>query len=216
MNAPRAPPNWRRSSAPSRPGNQRVKRRVCPGCQSYPVLVVHDERLGVPGSGKFLNDESKSLLGTVPSWPRRGPSTIVTMAAWKPSKHPLLGSDCAICSVELRPNLRTGCAPYTQFMATSSYATKLKASKRVVEASEGLMRRMQDALFPKEALQSRCYLRIIKPMICQIRSPPCGTIRAVPVNGRCGSMSHEHDSSSPLMPILATRWISFTASSMLP
>jgi hypothetical protein len=32
----------------------------------YPVLVVHDERLGVPGSGKFLDDEFRSLLGTVP------------------------------------------------------------------------------------------------------------------------------------------------------
>src|SRR4029079_9210589 len=31
-----------------------------------------------------------------------------------------------------------------------------------------------------------------------------------------GSMSHEQESSSPLMPILATRWISFTASSMSP
>ena len=31
-----------------------------------------------------------------------------------------------------------------------------------------------------------------------------------------GSMSHEQDSSSPLMPILATRWISATALSMSP
>jgi uncharacterized protein len=31
-----------------------------------------------------------------------------------------------------------------------------------------------------------------------------------------GSMSHEQDSSSPLMPIFATRWISVTASSMFP
>ena len=29
----------------------------------YPVLVVHDERVGVPGSGKFLEDEFKILLG---------------------------------------------------------------------------------------------------------------------------------------------------------
>ena len=31
-----------------------------------------------------------------------------------------------------------------------------------------------------------------------------------------GSMSHEQESSRPLMPILATRWISFTAASMSP
>ncbi len=38
-----------------------------------------------------------------------------------------------------------------QFMATSSYAAKLRASKRVLEASELLMRRMRDGLFPKGA-----------------------------------------------------------------
>ena len=31
-----------------------------------------------------------------------------------------------------------------------------------------------------------------------------------------GSMSHEHDSSTPRSPSLATRWISFTAASMSP
>jgi hypothetical protein len=35
-----------------------------------------------------------------------------------------------------------------QFMATSPYATMLKPSKRVVNASEELMRRMRDGLFP--------------------------------------------------------------------
>ncbi len=31
-----------------------------------------------------------------------------------------------------------------------------------------------------------------------------------------GSMSHEHESSRPRRPSLATRWISFTAASMSP
>ena len=31
-----------------------------------------------------------------------------------------------------------------------------------------------------------------------------------------GSMSHEHDSSRPRRPSLATRWTSFTAASMSP
>jgi hypothetical protein len=38
-----------------------------------------------------------------------------------------------------------------QFMATSSYAPKLKASKRVLQASEQLMSRMRNGLFPKVA-----------------------------------------------------------------
>jgi hypothetical protein len=45
----------------------------------YPVLVVHDERLGVPGSGKFLDDEFKSLLGMVPPDVVVAPLTIMTI-----------------------------------------------------------------------------------------------------------------------------------------
>ena len=117
----------------------------------YPVLVVHDERLGVPGSGKFLNDEFKSLLGTVPPGLVVDPLTIMTIGD-------LENLETSVTGFGLRDLLRD----YTrecpdrmrslhQFMATSSYATKLKASKRVVEASEELMRRMRDALFPKDA-----------------------------------------------------------------
>jgi hypothetical protein len=45
----------------------------------YPVLVVHDERLGIPGSGKFLDDEFKSLLGPVPRSVTVAPLTIMTV-----------------------------------------------------------------------------------------------------------------------------------------
>jgi hypothetical protein len=45
----------------------------------YPVLVVHDERLGIPGSGKFLDDEFKSLVRPVPRGITVAPLTIMTV-----------------------------------------------------------------------------------------------------------------------------------------
>lgn len=115
----------------------------------YPVLVVHDERLGVPGSGKFLDDEFKPLLGTVPPGVVVAPLTIMTIGD-------LENLETSVTGFGLRDLLRdyTRYCPdrmrsLHQFMATSSYASKLKPSKRVVEASEELMRRIQAGLFPK-------------------------------------------------------------------
>ena len=114
----------------------------------YPVLVVYDERLGIPGSGKFLDDEFQSLLGSVPQGVNVAPLTIMTVGD-------LENLETSTASFAMRDLLRdyTGECPdrmrsLHQFMATSSYAPLLKPSQRVRDASEELMRHMRTALFP--------------------------------------------------------------------
>jgi hypothetical protein len=115
----------------------------------YPVLVVHDERLGIPGSGKFLDDEFISLLGPVQRGVTVAPLTIMTVGD-------LENLETSTASFALRDLLRD----YTrecpdrmrslhQFMATSPvFAARLRPSQRVRDASEELMRRMKINLFP--------------------------------------------------------------------
>jgi hypothetical protein len=115
----------------------------------YPVLVVHDERLGIPGSGKFLDDEFRSLLRPVRPGVTVAPLTIMTVGD-------LENLETSTASFALRDLLRD----YTrecpdrmrslhQFMATASaYAARLRPSQRVRDASEELMHRMKINLFP--------------------------------------------------------------------
>jgi hypothetical protein len=115
----------------------------------YPVLVVHDERLGVPGSGKFLDNEFKSLLGMVPSGVVVAPLTIMTIGDLENLETSVTGFGLRDLLCDYTRECPDRMRSLHQFMATSSYATKLRASKRVLEASENLMRRMRDGLFPK-------------------------------------------------------------------
>jgi hypothetical protein len=109
---------------------------------------VHDERLGIPGSGKLLDTEFRSLLGSVPRGVTVAPLIIMTVGD-------LENLEASTASFAMRDLLRD----YTrecpdrmrslhQFMATSPYAARLKPSQRVRDASEQLMRRMQTGLFP--------------------------------------------------------------------
>ncbi len=116
----------------------------------YPVLVVHDERLDIPGSGKFLDEEFKSLLGAVPTGVVVAPLTIMTIGD-------LENLETSVTKFGLRDLLYDYTREHPdrvqslqQFMATSSYATRLSPSKRVLAASEELMRRIQDGIFPKQ------------------------------------------------------------------
>jgi len=115
----------------------------------YPVLVVYDERLGVPGSGKFLDDEFKSLLGKMPSEVVVHPLTIMTIGDLENLESSVteFGFRDLLCDYtrDCPDRMRS----LHQFMATSSYATKLKPTERVAEASEEVMRRMRAGLFPK-------------------------------------------------------------------
>src|SRR6267142_2606929 len=45
----------------------------------YPVLVVHDTRLDAPALGHFLENDFRSLLGTVPPGKRVAPLTVMTI-----------------------------------------------------------------------------------------------------------------------------------------
>ena len=118
----------------------------------YPVLVVHDDRLDAPGCGKFLDDEFRSLLGTVPRGVVVAPLTLMTI-------DDLENLETSLAEFGLRDVLRD----YEQecpdrmrslrsFITTSRYASKLKYSRRVIDASEELVRRMGAGLFPKGSI----------------------------------------------------------------
>jgi hypothetical protein len=115
----------------------------------YPVLVVHDERLGVPGSGKFLHDEFKSLLGTVPPGVVVAPLTIMTIGDLENLETSVTGFGLRDLLCDYTRDCPDRMRSLHQFMATSSYATKLKCSRRVITAAEELSRRMKAGLFPK-------------------------------------------------------------------
>jgi hypothetical protein len=114
----------------------------------YPVLVVHDERLGVPCSGKFLDDEFKSLLQPMPRGIAVAPLTIMSIG----DLENLETSTASFAMRDLLKDYTRECPDRMrslhQFMATSSYAARLKPSQRVRDASEELMDRIRTSLFP--------------------------------------------------------------------
>lgn len=114
----------------------------------YPVLVVHDERLGAPGSGRFLDEEFGSLLGKTHSNIRVAPLTLMTIGD-------LENLEFSINAFGLRNLL----SDYTrecpdrmqslhQFIATSSYASKVRINRRLGKLSTQLMQRIKNELFP--------------------------------------------------------------------
>jgi hypothetical protein len=115
----------------------------------YPVLVVYDERLGIPGCGKFLDDEFKSLLQPMPQGIAVAPLTIMSIG----DLENLETSTVNFAVRDLLKDYTRECPDRMrsvhQFMATSSYADRLKPSQRVRDASEELMHRIQRNLFPQ-------------------------------------------------------------------
>ena len=115
----------------------------------YPVLVVYDERLGIPGCGKFLDDEFKSLLQPMPQGIAVAPLTIMSIG----DLENLETSTVNFAMRDLLKDYTRECPDRMrslhQFMATSSYAARLKPSQRVRDASEELMHRIQRNLFPQ-------------------------------------------------------------------
>jgi hypothetical protein len=114
----------------------------------YPVLVVYDERLGIPGSGKFLDDEFKSLLQPMPRGIAVAPLTIMPIG----DLENLETSTASFAMRDLLKDYTRECPDRMrslhQFMATSAYAARLKPSQRVRDASEEVMRRIRTNLFP--------------------------------------------------------------------
>lgn len=114
----------------------------------YPVLVVHDDELSAPGFGSFLNEEFKKLLEPIELSLRVHPLTVMTI------------SDLEILETSVNEfGLRELLAAYTQaypdrttslhnFIATSSYASKILANTTLLKVADDLMEATQSRLFP--------------------------------------------------------------------
>jgi hypothetical protein len=118
----------------------------------YPVLVVHDVRMGAPILGNFLAEEFERLLGALPAGARRvAPLTVMTIddlenmesSVAQFSMRELLADYARECPDRLRS--------LHNFIAFSDYGPKILPSGDLVRSSTELIERVQKQFFPPKA-----------------------------------------------------------------
>ncbi len=116
----------------------------------YPVLVVHDMRLDAPALGHFLENDFRSLLGSIPDGKHVRPLTVMTIQ----DLENLEASVNAFSFVDLLGDYSRECPDRMRslhnFIAFSSYGTKILPSPSLIEASTGIITALLQELFPKE------------------------------------------------------------------
>jgi hypothetical protein len=115
----------------------------------YPVLVAHDTRLDAPALGHFLETEFRALLGPVPAGKRVAPLTVVTIQ----DLENLEKSIDNFSLVDLLEDYSRECPDRMRslhnFIAFSTYASKIRPSDFLMEASIGIHDVLIRELFPK-------------------------------------------------------------------
>jgi hypothetical protein len=114
----------------------------------FPVLVVHDERLGSPGVGVFFNRIFKDLLGEIGTRVQVAPLTVMTI-------HDLENIDSSE-TFHMRELLTAyvarsdgGMISLHNFMATDpDFKLKVRPSEALMRKSQEFLDQMQLALFP--------------------------------------------------------------------
>ncbi|MDP9007496.1 MAG: hypothetical protein M3N91_02110 [Pseudomonadota bacterium] len=118
----------------------------------YPVLLVHDDRMGVAGMGKFLDDEFKRALNFRFEQIYVHPLIVMTITdlenlATSVEEFSLREflQDYSIANPERLRSIRN-------FMATSpKYVGKIRPSREVVEATFAMGERIKAELFPRNS-----------------------------------------------------------------
>jgi hypothetical protein len=116
----------------------------------YPVLVVHDVRMGAPGIGHFLAEEFVRLLGAAPATKRVAPLTLMTIddlenmesSVEQFSMCQLLADYSRECPDRLRS--------LHNYIAFSDYGAKVLPSGELIKSSMDLIQRVQQQFFPRE------------------------------------------------------------------
>jgi hypothetical protein len=117
----------------------------------YPVLLVHDDRMGVAGMGKFLDDEFKrALIKSDQIYVH--PLIVLTITDLENLSTSVEGFSLRellhAYSVENPERMRT----VRNFMATSpEFVGKIRPSKEVMEATLALGEKIKAQLFPSKA-----------------------------------------------------------------
>jgi len=116
--------------------------------QIFPVLVVHDERMGSPGMNIFLDSLFNEFLGELPGRIRIAPLTVMTIADLEHQESSdgftmteLLGEYCKLPAGH----------PMSlhNFMARSEFTSRIRPPQSLIDRSLALGRRIQLDLFPK-------------------------------------------------------------------
>jgi hypothetical protein len=120
----------------------------------YPVLVAHDTRLDAPALGHFLEEEFRSLLGTVPAGKRVAPLTVMTIQDLENLEKSI--NDFSL--VNLLEDYSQECPDRVRslhnYIAFSSYAAKIKPSDFLIDASKAILDVLLEELFPGANLSS--------------------------------------------------------------
>ncbi len=117
----------------------------------YPVLLVHDERMAAAGTGRFLDEEFRRVLGVTAGKIHVHPLIVMTIAD-------LENLATSIEGFSLREFLKAYSAAHSDrmqsvhnFMATSpEFAGRNRPSKDVMEATFALGERIKAELFPAD------------------------------------------------------------------
>ena len=114
----------------------------------YPVLVAHDARLDAPALGNFLESEFRSLLGSLPAGKHVAPLTVMTILDLENLEKSI--DDFSL--VRLLEDYSRECPDRFRslhnYVVFSAYATKIKPSDFLIEASTGILDVLIKELFP--------------------------------------------------------------------
>jgi hypothetical protein len=107
-------------------------------------------RLDAPALGHFLENDFRSLLGPIPNGKHVRPLTVMTIQ----DLENLEASVNAFSFVELLGDYSRECPDRMRslrnFVAFSSYGTKIRPSPSLIEASTGIITALLQELFPKQ------------------------------------------------------------------
>lgn len=117
----------------------------------YPVLVVHDVRMGGPAMGNFLSDEFTKLLGSAPAHPRIAPLTVMTVDDLENMESS--SANFSMCSLlrdytrECPDRLRS----LHNFIVYSAYGSKILPSSELIRGATELIDEVRRRFFPTDA-----------------------------------------------------------------
>lgn len=112
----------------------------------YPVLTVYDGRMAAPGSGRFLDDEFRTLLGSIPEGIFVHPLIVMTIADLE-----YLVSSVETLSLEEFLRAYSTADPdrvssVHNFIATSEFLNQVRASPVLMDLTEQLMQAVRSEL----------------------------------------------------------------------
>jgi hypothetical protein len=122
----------------------------------FPVLVVFDERMSAPGTGHFLANEFRTLLGTTPPGIFVHPLIVTTV---NDLEHLVYGVEALSLQEFLRAYGRADPdrnSSIHNFIAGSPYLNQVRSSSALEEATEGLLTAARAELLGPQQPEPHC------------------------------------------------------------